>query len=68
MKFDLNEDQRALLDTVEKFAGGASAKRAEAGSADTFAEGTIARWQQMAELGLTGLLIGASAWASWKRS
>ena len=56
MNFDLSEDQRALLDSVEKFAKSATRRR-PAPSPDAPADGATARWRQMAELGLTGLII-----------
>lgn len=57
MNFDLTDDQRALVDTVEKFAASATARRAEASDAATAVAGLAGRWAQMAELGLAGLLI-----------
>jgi len=57
MNFDLTDDQRALVDTVEKFAASATARRAGASDAATAVAGLVGRWTQMAELGLAGLLI-----------
>ncbi|MEO7690278.1 MAG: acyl-CoA dehydrogenase family protein [Sphingomonas sp.] len=59
MNFDLVDDQRALVDTVEKFAASAGAKRLDGISADAAAAGVVARWRGMAELGLAGLVISA---------
>lgn len=56
MIFDLTDDQRALVDTVEKLAGSAAAKRPHSASAEAAAAGTRARWQ-MAELRLGGLSL-----------
>jgi len=56
MNFDLSDDQRALLDSIEKFAKSATRQQA-ASSPDVPADGVTARWRQMAELGLTGLII-----------
>ena len=57
MNFDLTEDQRALVDTVEKFAAGVIARRTDPSSTEAMVTGTIDRWQEMAELGLAGLMI-----------
>lgn len=57
MNFDLSDDQRALVDTVEKFARSKGAQRPATETAQASAEATIARWQQMSELGLAGLVI-----------
>jgi len=57
MIFDLTDDQRALVDTVEKLAGSAAAKRPHSASAEAAAAGTRAGWQQMAELRLGGLSL-----------
>jgi len=57
MIFDLTDDQRALVDTVEKLAGSAAAKRPHSASAEAAAAGMRARWQQMAELRLGGIVI-----------
>lgn len=56
MNFDLTDDQRALVDTVERFAASAGARRPDSVSVEA-AAATIAHWRQMAELGLGGLLI-----------
>ena len=55
MNFQLSDDQRALVDSIGKFVKAAPAKQPEA-SSRAIGE-SIARWQQMAELGLTGLTI-----------
>ena len=57
MNFDLSDDQRALVDTVEKFARSADARRQVTSSAQAATEGAAARWEQMAELGLAALVI-----------
>lgn len=57
MNFDLTDDQRALIDTVEKFAGSATAKRSSSTDSEAWAAGIAGRWQGMAELGLPGLLV-----------
>lgn len=57
MNFNLTDDQRALIETVAKFAASTGARRPDDGHAEATVAGTIARWQQMAELGMAGLLI-----------
>ena len=57
MDFDLSSDQRALVESVEKFARGTYAKP-QGPSSEAPAEGySVAIWRQMAELGLAGLSI-----------
>lgn len=58
MNFDLSDDQRALVDTVEKFARSAAARRQITSPAGAASEAAVSRWEQMAELGLAALLIG----------
>lgn len=53
MNFDLSDEQRALVDTVEKFARDAAASRASVGTP----EAVSARWRLMADLGLASLII-----------
>lgn len=57
MKFDLSDDQRALVETVGKFARSAAARRLVTKPAEVATRAVIARWEQMAELGLAGLVI-----------
>lgn len=57
MNFDLSDDQRALIDSVEKFAKSAAATRRTSASPEEGTKSVVARWQQMAELGLTGCVI-----------
>lgn len=57
MNFDLTEDQRALVDTVGRFARSSAAKRQVAKPAAEATVAAVTRWQQMAELGLAGLAI-----------
>ena len=57
MNFDLTDDQRALVDTVEKFAANNGPKPAAGASAEVWVAATTARWQQMADLGLAGIVI-----------
>lgn len=57
MKFELTDDQSALIDTVGKFARSAAAKRQVTKPAAAATAAAITRWQQMAELGLAGLVI-----------
>ncbi len=57
MNFDLSADQRALIDTVEKFARSTAAQRSVTAPAGAATEAAVARWEQMAELGLAGLVI-----------
>ena len=53
MNFDHSDEQRALIDTVEKFARDAAASRASVGTP----EAVSARWRLMADLGLASLII-----------
>jgi alkylation response protein AidB-like acyl-CoA dehydrogenase len=57
MNFNLTDDQRALVDTVEKFAASTSATGPYDDGAEASVADTIAHWQQMAELGMASLLI-----------
>ena len=58
MDFHLSDEQHALVDSLAKFARAAQIKQLFAASPEGAAVGSIARWQQMAQLGLTGLAIG----------
>ncbi len=57
MDFHLSDDQRALVDSIEQFVKAAHAKQPDVLSRDVPTAESIARWQRMAELGLTGLAI-----------
>jgi alkylation response protein AidB-like acyl-CoA dehydrogenase len=58
MNFDLSDDQRALVDTVQRFARSAAAKRQIASPVGAASEAAVLRWEQMGELGVAALLIG----------
>jgi len=57
MNFELSEEQRALVDTVEKFARDAAASRAKADTPEASRKAASAQWRQMVDLGLNGLVI-----------
>ena len=57
MDFDLSSDQRALVESVEKFTRGTYAKP-QGPASEAPAEGySVAVWRQMTDLGLAGLSI-----------
>lgn len=61
MNFDLSDDQRALIDSVEKFARGAPSRPKGAESFDQVRDWANAHWRQMVDLGLAALLVDEDA-------
>jgi len=57
MDFDLSSDQRALVESVEKFARGTYTKLQRPSSEAPVEGYSVAFWRQMADLGVAGLSI-----------